>query len=315
MIFEYGISEEISRLLHDAETIDDIIHVIKPFQGDFLCFLASKYFELRDTIPRRRSSTSSDSSRGTVAIDLFHDPNELLPFGNDYRDGLQLASPWDLDADSPINSEFADPDELDFFPVHAPTPSPQEEIRITCSDLLRHPQIYERDFPLLPEQTISVGTIRERNVELLDATYMDNQPLRAFVGDVNHVLILSPRDGPIIRGTYFTKDDFNSWITDPNNIVAICHGRAFDYYNRDQEKIYFVRLSIAGPDYYIPYVDIQNFCQDGDAKCYVLEPTEFNLTNIVSLSVMLGADAISSNHCADSTPRIISRLRSLRLEP
>lgn len=190
---------------------------------------------------------------------------------------------------------------------------PDEEVELPamdCRRLIRNEGFYRAIYPVLPPIAINAN-YPENMIEIGDAAYVDDpRPLNSFDEVDQTVLIMAPfEDGQIWRGSYFTKDELRNWITNANHIVHRCEGRQFPYYREDLVAIYYLRLVIAGVTYYVPYIDILEFCQNDNPLRYLLEPTEYQITNIVSLSVMITSNVASSQHCTDSSPKRIYRLR------
>lgn len=192
-----------------------------------------------------------------------------------------------------------------------PEEDPTPQLPIDCEVLLRTPDFYRIYYPAL--DPVAIGPVPDALTTINDAAYVENpEVFSTFTRNNQHVVIMSPFEpGRMWRGAFFAKDDLRNWMTNPNNIVYRCQGRQYPIYEEGLRAIFYLRLEIAGVTYYVPYIDLEDFCRNDEPAKYMLQPTELQITYVASLSVMRGAWYTSSQHCTDETPKRIYRLRKL----
>lgn len=244
---------------------------------------------------------------------------------NFLRNLSPVESSSDEDYSPPLNRSLIEPRRLSF--EASPEPQlPQSQRRfspgvpfaieytqfppVNCDDLVVSRDLYLEHFHSRPGKVLSLNA--DANVEIEDSLYVEApKGLNFLVQNRNHVILLTSDSTSHVKGSFFEIEPFVSWIREPNNIVAACDGRRFNRFSAEVAEIYYVRLNVSGVNFYVPYHDVLSLCGLDRGVTFFLEETSMVLTNVVSLSVMMGADYISSQHCSDPIPKPIYRLRSV----
>jgi len=188
---------------------------------------------------------------------------------------------------------------------------------VPCNIVLRISEGSYEGYPKQEEVTDKSIWNKSPEMEIFDSLYMDQGSRDFFYENYgNFVFIFTPKfNAEEVRGNYFARDELQQWITNPDNIVAKCENdHYFEYYRVGvPTSTLFIRLVVATVPYYVPYSDLENFCNDS-LESYVLKETDSFLTNIVSLSVMRHGSMVSAQHCKDDIRKPVYRLVPFTIE-